>query len=301
MHDLIGDRGQRATGEGRSAGQHLVHDRGERELIRRGIELVDLPLRLLRRHVLRRPQHRCHAGDLLGNRGDLRDAEIENLHPLGLAADGRHHEDVLRVHVAMDDAFQMRGGQRRAQLIGDVDHARERQGPRARQDLPQRLAFQVLHDQVGHPVGQGVEVDDRHDPGMSQARGHLRLTHEPRKRLRVIAHARVEELHRVPVCQARVGRLVDLTHAAAADPANDAVRASQQRTWLYIVGHGCQGILMGLPAGIQRSPLMSQQVSPASPCMQKHTYRSDAELWQTDLPFSRPPSTNVLPGPLRSI
>ena len=53
----------------------------------------------------------------------------------------------------------------------------------------------------------------------------------------MIAHARVEELHGVAVRQARVGRLVDLAHPAAADAAHDAVRAAQQRTWLYIGHH----------------------------------------------------------------
>jgi len=97
---------------------------------------------------LRRPHHRRHTGDLLGDGGNFGDTEVENLDALALAPRPLHDEDVLRVHVAVNDAPQVRGGQRRADLIGDVDDALERQRTGAGQDLPQRFALEVFHHQI---------------------------------------------------------------------------------------------------------------------------------------------------------
>src|SRR6059058_4927491 len=61
----------------------------------------------------------------------------------------------------------------------------------------------------------------------------------------MLAHARVQELHGVTVRQAIVGGLIDLPHPAAADPADDAVRPPDQRTWLYTGHHwrpDCNGV-----------------------------------------------------------
>ena len=165
----------------------------------------------------------------------------------------RHDEDVLRVHVAVNDPLQVRGGQRGAELIGDVDDARERQRTGAGQDLPQRFALEVLHHQVSRAVRQRVEVDDGHDRRMPQARGDLRFAHEAGQRLGMIAHAGMEKLHGVAVGQAFVGGLVDLSHPAASDAAHDSVRAAQQRTWLYTApAIIAEPILMGPNGRFQR-------------------------------------------------
>ncbi len=58
--------------------------------------------------------------------GELRDAEVDELDELGIAAAADEH-DVAGAHVAMHDAVGVGGGERVAQLRGDARGARRRQ------------------------------------------------------------------------------------------------------------------------------------------------------------------------------
>src|SRR3954463_15473548 len=89
----------------------------------------------------------------------------------------------------------------------------------------------------------------------------------------MLADARVEELHGVTVGQAIVGGLIDLAHPAAADPADDAVRPPDQRTWLY-TGHHCRPIVMGSNVRFQRSVRGALCLAATLTCGQKHTFMS---------------------------
>src|SRR3954470_15306812 len=82
----------------------------------------------------------------------------------------------------------------------------------------------------------------------------------------MLAHARMEELHGVTVGQAIVRGLVDLAHAAAADPTDDAIRPPDQRTWLY-TGHHCRPDCNGV----------ERQVS--TKCARRVESRSSTYLW----------------------
>ena len=152
--------------------------------------------------------------------------------------EGRQQEHVLRMDVAVNDPLRMRGRQRRAHLLGQVGDALERHRSGARDDLAQRFALEVLHHQKRRAIRQGVEVDDRDDAGMAQPGHHLRLAHESRQRLRLIAHVGANDLHGVANREALVGGFVDLAHSAAANEAHDAVCAAQKGTELYTGRHG---------------------------------------------------------------
>ncbi len=117
--------------EGAMARKHFVEDRAERKHVRARVHVPAFGL--LRRHVGRRPHDDA---DRSGRRGglrwherlgvggrvqQLREAEVEHLH---LAA--AVHQDVRGLHVAMDDAGGVRGGERAAGLDGVVEHLRDR-------------------------------------------------------------------------------------------------------------------------------------------------------------------------------
>src|SRR5260221_1232352 len=91
----------------------------------------------------------------------------------------------------------------------------------------------------------------------------------------MVAHAGMKKLHRVAVGQTFVGGLVDLAHAAASDAADDAVRAAQQRTWLYTRRH-CRPDSSG-----GREPVSTTRVDDRSDtrltCRQIHTFQNGAD------------------------
>ena len=133
--------------EGTTARQHLVEHKAEREEV--AARIRRLALRLLRRHVLHRPQNRCvrlsaavspsatsdgtSATSWLAAAGfrvgppELRQPEVEELDAL------RGHEDVGRLQVAMRDALAVRGGEGREDLSA-------RTGARARAAAARRAA-----------------------------------------------------------------------------------------------------------------------------------------------------------------
>ena len=164
--------------ERRPAAAQLEHDAAERVEI--GAMIDRDAAALLRRHVRRRPHHRAglrhvHAvADVVA--GELGDPEVEQLDPLA-ARHLRigHQEDVVGLEIAMDDALGVRGGQR----AGDLPRDRERRRPAkpaARRPPRQRLALEVLHDDVRRALGRPAEVvdlDDARDGG-SRSRRALR-------------------------------------------------------------------------------------------------------------------------------
>ena len=158
---VVKDRVQRLDGrlalERLPSAEHLVQDDPEREDVAPMVGAVSP--HLLGTHVAHGPHDdaglRGMAPSRLGRnarlraaragplRQLLREAEIQQLHA-AVAAE----EDVLRLHVPVDDSALVRRGEALGDLGCDFERLfrRERAGPEA---LAQRLAFEQLHDENG--------------------------------------------------------------------------------------------------------------------------------------------------------
>ena len=159
----------------------------------------------------------------------LREAEVGDLDGATVRLVG--DEDVLRLHVTVDQPGPVRGGER-----GD-DRLEQGQRPRGRhrgllaQDVAEGVARDVLHhqeDRVGAVGGVVALVVDTHDVGVVEAGGGARLTHEALGELLVVAEPGVHHLDRDGAVEPGVGGLVDTGHATASHPGEDAVAAVQQ-------------------------------------------------------------------------
>ncbi len=136
VEDPREDHGGRRTAKGGNAGRHFVKDRAEREEVGAGVDRF--AARLLGRHVGGRPYRRSWRCELL--RGDeraavrialsrgvrrpleSRESEIEQFRVASL-----RHEQVRRLHVAVDDSGAVRGGERVGDLASDREEPLERQ------------------------------------------------------------------------------------------------------------------------------------------------------------------------------
>ena len=135
-------------------------------------------LTLLRRHVLRRSEHRAGRGQHEAlfeiAEQDLREPEVEHLDDLAVRMIREHQ--VVRLEIAMDDAREVRVVQRICDLREDAERHRDRQRAARLEQRTQRRALDVLHRQVQPPVGQHAGVVGRHDALVRRADGR----HGPR-------------------------------------------------------------------------------------------------------------------------
>jgi hypothetical protein len=141
-------------------------------------------------------------------------------------------EDVLRLQIAVDDVLAVRRGHRGSHLADDGQHVLERHGA-VLDALRERLALQVLEDEVRRAVGGDVEVGDVDDVGVVELRGDQRLAPEPRHDL-VVGHLGVEQLDRDLLAgQPAVARDEDGAHAAAPDHRLDRVGIGDHRADIH--------------------------------------------------------------------
>ena len=132
-----------APRNGGAAGEHLEEHHAHRVEI--GAAVDALAARRLGRHVARVAERHAGGGVVLHLSRELRDAEVDQLDELGIAA-AAHEHDVAGAYVAVHDAVGVRGGERVAQLRGDARGARGRQARAAIERAAQIVAGEVLHD-----------------------------------------------------------------------------------------------------------------------------------------------------------
>ncbi len=149
----------------------------------------------------------------------LRDPEIEHL---GRGATVRQ-QDVLRLQVAVQHAFAVRGADGGAHRRQDAHRLVGVQPALALEHVPEILAVDELHDEVGAAVGKRAVVVDRDDRGMLQPRDDLRLAPEPAPGLGVAEQLGAHDLQRDEAIEPHVARPVHGAHPAAPEELLDPV------------------------------------------------------------------------------
>ena len=175
------------------------------------------PERLLRRHVVRRPDHHAVERELLV-RLPAREPEIED-------RDGArvldHH--VLRLEVAVDDPELVRGLAPERDLAQDRDRARLREKALGLDDRPEVLPRDILHRDV-REVTAHPEVVNARDVRVLDLAVQVDLALEPLEELLVVRlPVRGEDLDRDDLLEVEILRLEDNPHAPAADRLEPAV------------------------------------------------------------------------------
>ena len=202
-----------------AAGQQLVQNHAERKDVGAVVRLETA--HLFWRHVPDRAHHDAGRGDGLLRRGvragrvafQLGQAEVQNLDAVVMG-----DENVLRLQVAMDDAFFVRRGQTAGDLNRVVD--RLARGDRTVCHPGAKLvAFDELGDDIGHPraVGRtGADVVDDQDVRMVERGGGACLLLEPLQSPGVAGQGTGQDLDGDVAVQARVPRPIHFAHAANA-------------------------------------------------------------------------------------
>ena len=119
----------------------------------------------------------------------------------------------------------------------------EREALLLAQQLAQRDAGQVLHDEIRH-VAVLALVEDVDDVRVGQARRRASLLDEPALEHGVVAQVPVHDLERDAPLEAQIGRDVHGRHAAARDaranPVSAVDQTSDQRVGLLTRAHGSE-------------------------------------------------------------
>src|SRR5262249_40276484 len=110
---------------------------------------------------------------------DLGDAEVDDLHVVGVVAD-LGDQDVRRLQVAVDDPLPVRLGDRARDLLEDVAEHRRLELTRTLEPLVERLAADVLHHDVARLPGAHTERVDRDDVRVVEPREDAGLAPEAR-------------------------------------------------------------------------------------------------------------------------
>ena len=219
MHDLE-DQGRDVVAVERLlAGQELVDDGAERKQVG---PAVDAQARgLFRRHVARRAEHGAGVGLLQVVRAvEAGDAEIGDLDGL----DAAHQQDVVRLHVAMDDAAAVRMVERAGELNAERQNLLDRQFGVLGQDVAERLLVHELHRDVRR-VAVAPDVEDGDDVGMGDRAGGACFAEEPADIFLVDAELFLQQLDGDGAVDVGVAGAIDPRHGAFADHIADFISA----------------------------------------------------------------------------
>lgn len=189
------DADGRTASEGGAAGQQLVeHDADRIEVGRRGGRST---ADHLRREVL------GGAGDRVAFLCSLvvvvvalsGETEVDDLDPVGAGA-CRRDEDVVALHVGVDDAGRVGVLEHRQDLVDDADDPAKRQRSLGRNDGAEGRAAHVLHHQEWSARLAHAVVDDRHAARVANQAGHADLRGEAAEEVRILRQPGPQELDR---------------------------------------------------------------------------------------------------------
>jgi hypothetical protein len=146
--------------------------------------------------------------------GAARDAEVGDDGAIGVALD----QDVVGLEIAVNDADRVRGLEALADL--DREHLEAAPAHRRAELLRERFAFDELHGEEA--IARVIaDVEHARDVLVLHAAREPYFATEPLER--VVGEAGAQDLERDALVQLGVDRFVDATHAAAAEPAHDAI------------------------------------------------------------------------------
>ena len=215
IHQLL-QHGHVFAGEGKCAGEQQVEHHARREDVRAAVK--GLAAQALGSNVVNRADYVAGAGEAGLGVGTLHagDAEIDDLR---LAV--RLHDHICGLDVAMHDSTLMRVTQCGAHLLDDAQLIDQRNRPARRDDLVQRIAIDVFHDDEWHAVFVTKVIDDN-NVGMLKDSG-LRFAIEALEHIGLPGEALGERLDGDLAADALVFGAIDDSHAAAAQNARDLV------------------------------------------------------------------------------
>ena len=129
----------------------------------------------------------------------------------------------------MNDAARVGSAQRTTHLTADRRRHSRRERAARRHEIRELFALHELADEVRRAVGEMVNVEHVDDVRVRERARALGLAHEARDDLVVGREIGVERLHReAALLETEMPRLVDASHAAFADDADDLVRLAEE-------------------------------------------------------------------------
>ena len=214
MNMLVCDRQRKLADKRQASSQHLEDDHTDRIEIGGGHRRASLGL--LGRNVVGRSDY----GSVLREHRLLRrarDPEIGNLHRVVLA-----DEKVLRLYVAMDDADRMSSCNAIEHLTRVANGHAGGERRVSRDDLLERAAGHIFHDDERLPIGYPVVIDHNY-VGVVQRGDRRRLASKALHEHRIGGKRGSEQLQRDQATELHVTREKYLGHTTHAEPRIDLV------------------------------------------------------------------------------
>ena len=151
-------------------------------------------------------------------------------------------EDIVRLHVAVNQALFVRAMEAIADLADDVNRGRFGDGPRPFDALAERFAVDEFHHQERRSARAAI-LDRFHDIRMVEQAGGAEFLLESLQKHRVLGRFRRDDLNRDDVARDHTARFVDGTHTALGNLCQKVVVADLSR---LCGGVRCHGRTMAL-------------------------------------------------------
>ncbi|CAH0327155.1 hypothetical protein SRABI128_05819 [Microbacterium sp. Bi128] len=165
------------------------------------------------------PDQGARAG---GRRDSACQAEVAELDPPVVG-----DQDVFGLDVPVDHSGGVRGAEAFDDRIDQRQGQPRRQGALVIEDIPQRVALDEFHDQIGEPAVLAL-VQDAHDVWVGEPGGSLGFAAQPIEELRVVSQMGMEHLQRDITLKALVRGEVHGGHPAAGKPGLNLVAVVHQ-------------------------------------------------------------------------
>ena len=153
---------------------------------------------------------------------DHRRTEVDDAH-VHVAIGPAEEEDVVGLEIAMNDLGVVRRAQRRGDLEDDLHAETGREGTARLDRAGERLADELLHDEVRHVAVESSEVGDGDDVRMPHHRRRPRLPQEARGEIGIAREIAPQHLEREEAIERPVAHAVHRAHAPFAEDARDLV------------------------------------------------------------------------------